>query len=65
MVQRREQEETRPARPWEESPRELGQRLQQAARWVNQNYDVRGLCRGLPGRLHALVSEARGDRLPK
>ena len=62
---RRQEEETRPVRPWEESPRELEQRLQQAVRWVNQNYDVRGLCRGLPGRLLALVSEARGDRLPK
>ena len=48
-----------------ESPRELEERLQQAADWVNKEFDVRGLCMGLPDRLRALVSETKGDRLPK
>ena len=61
---RRLEERTRPVRPWEETPGELELRLQQAARWVNENYDVRGLCMGVPDRLRAL-GEAFGDRLPK
>ena len=61
---RRLEERTRPVRPWEETPGELELRLQQAARWVNENYDVRGLCMGVPDRLRAL-GEALGDRLPK
>ena len=51
--------------PRNESPHELEERLQQAADWVNKEFDVRGLCMGLPDRLHALVSETNGDRLPK
>ena len=53
------------ARPWLESPHELEERLQQAADWVNKEFDVRGLCMGLPDRLHSLVNETKGDRLPK
>ena len=62
---RSQEEQTRPAKPWEESPCELEERLQLAVRWVNQNYDVRGLCRGLPDRPHTLANVTRGDRLPK
>ena len=62
---RSQEEQTRPAKPWEESPCELEERLQLAVRWVNQKYDVRGLCRGLPDRLHTLANVTRGDRLPK
>ena len=62
---RRQEEQTRPARPWLESPHELEERLQQAADWVNKEFDVRGLCMRLPDRLHALVNETKGDRLPK
>ena len=59
------EEQTRPVRPWEETPGELEKRLQQAVSWINKKYNVRGLCRGVPDRLRALVHETRGDRLPK
>ena len=62
---RSQEEQTRPTKPWEESPFELEERLQLAVRWVNQKFDVRGLCRGLPGRLHTLANVTCGDRLPK
>ena len=62
---RSQEEQARPAKPCEESPCELEERLQLAVRWVNHNYDVRGLCRGLPDRLHTLANVTRGDRLPK
>ena len=62
---RKEEEQTRPVRPWEESPNELEERLQQGVRRINREFDVRGLCMELPDRLHALVVEAGGDRLPK
>ena len=52
-------------RPWEETPGEFEKRLQQAVSWINKKYNVRGLCRGVPDRLRALVHETRGDRLPK
>ena len=52
---RRQEEQNRPARPWLESPHELEERLQQATDWVNKEFGVRGLCMGLPDRLHALV----------
>ena len=58
------EERTRPVRPWEETPGELEERLQQAVCWINQKYDVRALCMGVPDRLRAL-GEALGDRLPK
>ena len=61
---RSQEEQTRPARPWQESPRELEVRLQQAADWVNTEFDARGLCMGLPNRLYSLANETRGDRLP-
>ena len=59
------EEQTRPVRPWEETPGEFEKRLQQAVSWINKKYNVRGLCRGVPDRLRALVHETRGDRLPK
>ena len=62
---RSQEEQTRPAKPWEESAFELEERLRLAVRWVNQEYDVRGLCRGLPDRLHTLANVTLGDRLPK
>ena len=61
---RRQEEQAWPARPWQESPRELEERLQQSADWINKVFDAHGLCMGLPDRLHALVSEAKWDRLP-
>ena len=44
---------------------ELEERLQQAVCLVNQKYDVRDLCRGLPDWLRTLVNESCGDRWSK
>ena len=37
-------------------------RLKEVAAYINANYDVEGLCRGLPGRLQRLRA-AKGDRI--
>ena len=57
---RRQEEQTRPARPWLESPHELEERLQQAADWANKEFDARGLCMGLPDRRSAGAVRVRG-----
>jgi hypothetical protein len=62
---RREEEKNRPVRPWEETPEELEKRLQKGVRWVNKDFDVRGLCMEFPDRLYDLVKKYSGDRLPK
>ena len=62
---RREEEKTRPGRPWEETPEELNERLQAAVRHVNSSFGVCGLCMEFPQRLHMLVNTTHGDKLPK
>ena len=62
---RREEESTRPLRPWEETPEELSRRIQQCVSHINREFDVRGLCMEFPGRLDALVKTTHGGRLPK
>ena len=62
---RREEENIRPKKPWEETPHEFAKRLQDGVRRINKGFDVRGLCSEFPSRLETLVEETQGDRLPK
>ena len=62
---RRQEEKSRPVKPWEETPAELDKRLQRAAGHISRTYDVRGLCMEFPRRLHMLVENTKGDRLPR
>ena len=62
---RRQEEQTRPTKPWEESPQDLAVHLQQGVNRINRSFDVRGLCMELPRRLELLVGTTFGDRLPK
>ena len=50
--------------PWEETQEQWTRRARRVIRYVNQEYDVAGLCREFPSRL-ADVIERQGDRLPK
>ena len=56
---------TTPTVPWEETPEDFANRLQEAADFANANYDVSGLCRELNWRLEQLVKVTHGDRLKK
>ena len=62
---RREEAESRPVAPWNETPEELEKRLQQAVARINKDFNVRGLCMEFPDRLHDLANKTYGDRLPK
>ena len=62
---RREEERTRPRKPWEETPEELGKRFHRAVCRVNADFNVCGLCMQFPDRLRMLVSTTHGDRLPR
>ena len=53
-----------PRNSWQESVGEYGARLKACATFINDNYDVAGLCHALPQRL-AELDRCRGDRLPK
>ena len=55
---------TLPARPWEESPKQLVTRLKRIAALINAEHDVVGLCRGLPGRVE-LLRQRGGGKLKK
>lgn len=56
--------ETTPKDCWKETREEYTTRLKNCAEYINNNFDVQGLCNGLPQRIKALV-EARGGRLSK
>ena len=56
------QKVTVPAKPWEETVEDFTERMKGIAAYINENYDVEGLCRELPDRLEELV-EREGDRL--
>ena len=56
---------TTPTVPWEETPEDFANRLQEAADFANADYDVSGLCRELNWRLEQLVKVTHGDRLKK
>ena len=49
---------TTPVREWEETLEDFGARLKAACQYCNDNYDVDGLCRALPGRLATLIERA-------
>ena len=53
---------TRPARAWEETEAEFGERLRSVAEYINTTFDVESLCKGLPQRI-AKLRDAKGDRL--
>ena len=56
---------TLPKEPWNETEEEFAARLKTAATWVNDNYDVDGLCKEMPRRMSDLVHVAKGARLNK
>ena len=53
----------RTARPWLETTEEFATRLRGICQYINEHYNVEGLCRSFPKRLQALV-DAEGDRIP-
>ena len=55
---------TLPARPWEESPKQLITRLKRVAARINQEYNVDGLCKDLPKRVE-LLQQRGGGKLKK
>ena len=54
---------TVPRDPCSETVQAYGTRLKDVAVYINQHYDVDGLCRKLPKRV-AESLDAKGDRLP-
>ena len=61
---RRREAVTLPRQPWNETVAEFGARLRGICQYINDNFDVEGLCRGLPKRVQAVI-DAEGDRIPK
>ena len=55
---------TLPARPWEESPKQLITRLKRIAGNINREYNVDGLCKDLPTRVE-LLQQRGGGKLKK
>lgn len=55
---------TLPAKPHEETEAQVGRRLKDAAQFINENYDVPGLCREFVARVRQ-VHDRGGDRLRK
>ena len=53
---------TRPAKAWEETEAEFGERLRGVAEYINTHYDVESLRKDFPHRVAAL-QHAEGDRL--
>ena len=53
-----------PKIPWEETIEEYGVRLKEVAAYIEREYGVDALCRGLPDRV-AILDERKGDRIPK
>ena len=49
--------------PWEETEEEFGARLEAAAGWMNQRYDVEGLCKEMPRRMHDAVDRTESKEL--
>ena len=59
---RHRENNTRPPSAWLETPAQLGTRLREIYKDINDNLDVEGLCRALPRRLEKL-DQAKGDRI--
>ena len=55
---------TLPKEPWEEMPEEFAARLRDICRYINQEYDVNGVCKSFP-RCVQMVVDAEGDRINK
>ena len=55
---------TVPKEPWKETPEEFAGRLRDICRYINQNYDVSGVCKSFPKRVQKVV-DADGDRINK
>ena len=55
---------TTPKREWEETENGFTTRIIAACQYVNDNFDVEGLCEELPGRLAKLLS-VEGARIGK
>ena len=55
---------TAPKRPWTETVEAYISRLKRCAAHCNEKYDICGLCKEYPWRLHELQNR-EGDRLPK
>ena len=55
---------TRPQQAWTETLDNYRSRLKACATYINDNYNVEGLCRELPARLQNLKA-AEGDRIAK
>ena len=53
---------TQPKYPWTETEAQYGSRLRAICQYINQNYDVDGLCRALLRRVQKVV-DARGGRI--
>ena len=61
---RRRLSQTKPAWPWVETLDSYRSRLKACAAYINNKYDVDGLCMALPRRL-SLLEESWGDRISK
>ena len=53
-----------PARPWLETRAQFDVRLKEQAQYINDHYNVEGLCRAFPERIEAVFARD-GDRLPQ
>ena len=61
---RRREKMKQPLHPEKETPAQYATRLRGICKYINEKYDVAGLCRQLPGRLQTLV-DREGDRIGK
>ena len=61
---RRRLSQTKPAWPWVETLDSYRSRLKACAAYINNKYDVDGLCMALPRRL-SLLEQSWGDRISK
>ena len=55
---------TQPKEPWKETTQEFAARLRSICQYINDHYDVDGLCKEFPQRLQAIVN-SQGDRINK
>ena len=54
---------TQPKYPWTETEAQYGSRLRGICQYINQNYDVDGLCRALLKRVQKVVDAGGGRRI--
>lgn len=52
--------QTVPKKPWDETEEQYGQRLRGVVAYINEHYDVAGLCSEFPDRVDTLLSEGGG-----